>query len=90
MLAVVAALAVVGVRERGLDVDLVGFATARRGGSDLEVWLHELAPEDDVDGVIWIPLAELMQRLGGPRLRDPGLISTLLMLVRSETGILLA
>ena len=27
-----------------------------------------------------------MQRMGGPRLRDPGLISAMLMLVRSETG----
>ena len=71
---------------RGLDVDLVGFATARRGGSDLEVWLHDLTADDEVGEVIWIPLTELMQRLGGPRLRDPGLISTLLMLVRSETG----
>jgi polyphosphate kinase len=72
---------------RGLDVDLVCFATARRGGSDLEVWFHELTDDEDVEGVVWIPLMELMQRLGGPRLRDPGLISTLLMLARSETGL---
>jgi polyphosphate kinase len=70
----------------GLDLDLVGFATARRGGADLEVWLHEFVSGEDPDDVVWVPLMELMQRLGGPRLRDPGLISTLLMLVRSETG----
>ena len=71
----------------GLDLDLVGFSTARRGGSDLEVWLHELLGDEEPESVIWIPLMELMTRLGGPRLRDPGLISTVLMLVRSEMGL---
>lgn len=69
-----------------IDLDLVGFATARRGGADLEVWSHELVSDDEPEGVLWIPLLELMQRLGGPRLRDPGLISTMLMIVRSELG----
>ncbi len=68
------------------EMDLVGFAAARRGGSDLEVWMHELAEDDDLGGVTWIPLVELMQRLGGPRLRDSRLVSTLLLLVRSEAG----
>lgn len=68
------------------DVDLVGYGTARRGGSDLEVWLHEMGGEERPDSLLWIPLVELMERLGGPRLRDPGLVATLLMLVRSETG----
>jgi polyphosphate kinase len=70
----------------GLDLDLVGFATARRGGSDLEVWMHEGRGQGRVEGLVWLPLTELMERLGGPRLRDPGLIATLLMFVRSETG----
>ncbi|MEM7417015.1 MAG: polyphosphate kinase 1 [Gemmatimonadota bacterium] len=68
------------------DLDLVGFATARRGGADLEVWLHEHVTDGEPEGVTWIPLVELLQRLGAPRLRDPRLISTLLMLVRSEMG----
>ena len=75
----------VGAAE-ALDLDLVGFATARRGGSDLEVWLHEHVVGERPAGFVWIPLTELMERLGGPRLRDPGLIATMLMLVRSETG----
>lgn len=69
-----------------IDLDLVGFATSRRGGADLEVWMHELVSDDEPEGVLWIPLMELLQRLGGPRLRDPGLISTMLMIVRSEMG----
>ena len=70
----------------GAELDLVGFATARRGGSDLEVWLHESVRGAQPGGFVWIPLLELMERLGGPRLRDRGLIATMLMLVRSEIG----
>lgn len=69
-----------------IDLDLVGFATARRGGADLEVWLHQLMPDLDPAGLLWVPIVELMQRLGAPGLREPGLISTMLMLVRSELG----
>jgi polyphosphate kinase len=69
------------------DVDLVGFATPRTGGYDLEVWLHEVSVVSErPGGFVWLPLLELMERIGGPRLRDPGLVATLLMLVRSETG----
>ncbi len=71
-----------------VDLDLVGFATPRRGGHDLEVWLHEVsAVSERPAGFLWLPLLELLERVGAPRLRDPGLIATLLMLVRSETGI---
>jgi len=70
----------------GAELDLVGFATARHGGSDLEVWLHERLGGRKPDGFVWMPLVELMERLGGPGLHDPGLVATMLMLVRSETG----
>ncbi len=69
------------------DLDLVGFTTARRGGADLEVWLHQLAIDERRADLIWIPLMELMQRLGGPGLRNPHLVAAMLMLVRSETGL---
>jgi polyphosphate kinase len=70
-----------------VEMDLVGFATPRRGGHDLEVWLHEVsAVAERPAGFVWLPLLELLERVGAPRLRDPGLIATLLMLVRSETG----
>ena len=75
-----------GDESAGGGLDLIGFATARRGGSDLEVWLNELVLDERPSDFVWMPVLELMQRLGGPRLRDPGLISTMLMLVRSETG----
>jgi polyphosphate kinase len=69
------------------DVDLVGFATPRKRGFDLEVWLHEVSPvAERPSGFVWLPLLELMERIGAPRLRDPGLVATLLMLVRSEIG----
>lgn len=76
-----------GGARNGADLDLVGFATSRRGGSDLEVWLNETVGEEKPQGFVWLPLVELMERLGGPRLRDHGLIATMLMLVRSETGL---
>jgi polyphosphate kinase len=70
------------------DVDLVGFTTPRTGESDLEVWLHEMpAVGRRPEGFTWLPLPELMERIGGPRLRDPALVATLLLLVRSEIGI---
>jgi polyphosphate kinase len=72
--------------EAGLELDLVGFATARRGGADLEVWAHEVLNGEAPVNAIWVPLVEVMQRLGGPHLRDPGLVSMMLMLVRSEMG----
>jgi len=69
------------------DLDLVGFTAPRRGDNDLEVWLHEMpAVGRRPDGFVWLPLAELMERVGGPRLRDPGLIASLLLIVRSAIG----
>lgn len=71
----------------GADLDLVGFTTPRFGESDLEVWLHELpAPARRPEGFVWLPLGELLERVGGPRLRDPGLVAALLLLVRAEIG----
>ena len=60
----------------------------RRGGSDLEVWLHERPPMgEEMSALTWVPLDELMERIGGPQLRDPGLVAALLLLVRSEIGL---
>ncbi len=71
------------------ELDLVGFTTPRAGGSDLEVWLHESPRSGDgrAAGFVWLPLLELLERIGGPRLRDPGLIAALLMVIRSEIGL---
>ena len=42
---------------------------------------------EDLPGLTWVPLDELMERVGGPQLRDPGLVAALLLLVRSEIGL---
>ncbi|MGE0159674.1 MAG: polyphosphate kinase 1 [Gemmatimonadales bacterium] len=69
------------------ELDLVGFATPRLAGHDLEVWLHEIPQvAERPESFVWLPLLELLERIGGPRLRDPGLVAVLLMLVRSEAG----
>ena len=69
------------------ELDLVGFAPVGRGISDVEVWLHEHIPAGELsEGFVWIPLMELLLRVGGPRLRAPALIATLSLLVRSEIG----
>lgn len=77
---------VTGSEGAGADLDLVGFAAARKAGSDLEVWLHDLDADADPSGFVWIPLMELMERLGAPRLRDPGLVAAMLTLVGTEMG----
>jgi len=70
------------------ELDLVGFTTPRGGESDLEVWLHEMsAVGARPKGFVWLPLAELLERIGGPRLRDPALVAALLLLVRSDVGL---
>lgn len=71
----------------GVELDLIGFAPMQIGGADLEVWLHVRPPmTEGLSGFAWVPLDELMERVGGPRLRDPGLVAALLLLVRSEIG----
>jgi len=73
---------------QNLDVDLVGFAPMRGGGADLEVWVHELPSVSRLkEGFVWVPLDELMERVGGPRLRGPGLVAALLLVVRSAVGV---
>ncbi len=72
------------------EMRLAGFAGARGSSADLEVWLHRCPPEADAGrGAIWIPLADLAERVGNPGLRDPTLVASLLLLIRSEAGRLL-
>jgi polyphosphate kinase len=76
-----------GATREKLDLDLVGFTTPRKGESDLEIWLHEVpAVGRRPPSFVWLPLAELMERVGAPRLRDPGLVAAMLLIVRSELG----
>jgi polyphosphate kinase len=71
------------------DLELIGFAPSKAGASDLEVWLHEAPSGTDEagHGLLWIPLMELMERIGGPGLRDTGLVGALLLLSRTEIGL---
>ena len=72
----------------GVELDLIGFAPMRKGGADLEVWLHERPPTgEELPSFTWVPLDELMERVGGPQLREPGLVAALLLLARSEIGL---
>ena len=57
------------------DLELAGFAPAREAGPELEVWIHECARGDDVPGVVWIPVGDLLGRIGNPGLRDPVLVA---------------
>jgi len=68
------------------DLELIGFAQTPREAPDLEVWLHEVHAGAVPGGFLWLPLPELLERVGQPRLRDPGLSAALLLLVRSEVG----
>lgn len=70
------------------EIDLVGFAQGRDRAGDIEVWLHQAGPAEDDDGsLIWMPLVELLERVGGPRLLHPDLLACLVLLVRSEIGL---
>ncbi|MEQ9400369.1 MAG: polyphosphate kinase 1 [Longimicrobiales bacterium] len=68
------------------DVDLVGFAT-RTGGVDLEVWLAEGVAVGARPTLTWVPLRELLERVGAPGLRSPALVESLLLLARSRLGV---
>jgi polyphosphate kinase len=76
-----------GPEHADVEADLVGFAPIPGGNSDLEVWIHQLSPTTATPrGFHWMPVGELASRVGAPRLRDPALIATLLLLTRSEVG----
>ena len=71
----------------GGGLDLLGFSTRVRAGRDVEIWLYEGPPAvDEAEAWVWMPLQELMERVGSPRLRDPDLVSALRLLAESELG----
>jgi polyphosphate kinase len=82
-----AALEALGVAPKHAEMELVGFATSPGGGPDVEVWLCQGPPgAGDGRGLTWIPLVEVLGRVGAPGLRDARLRSALLLLVRAEIG----
>lgn len=69
------------------ELDFVGFAQGRGSGPDLEVWMARAPGSAPPAGTLFhLPLIELLERVGAPRLRDPGLVAALLLLVRSDAG----
>ena len=73
------------------DLDLVGFSPTWRGGVDLELWLHQAVPAREgaqASGSVtsWVPLQELLERVGSEGLRGADLVAALHLLVLSEIG----
>jgi polyphosphate kinase len=73
------------------DLELVGFVPPGRERAELEVWLYEWAPSEGAEPrgskvALWMPLGELLERVGGPGLRGADLVEPLLVLVLSEIG----
>ncbi len=78
---------ILGTTPASRDLELAGFAPSRGNGADLEVWLHQCPYGTEFTGeALWIPLEDLLERVGGPGLRDPALVAALLLLVRSDAG----
>ncbi len=70
------------------DPERLGFAPVAGPGPDLELWYQPVDPPapDAVSDLLWIPLDQLLERVGVPRLRSPALIACLTLLVRSGTA----
>jgi len=73
------------------ELELVGFVPPGRERAEMEVWLHETAPSEDGEPdtprvALWMPLGELLERVGGPGLRGADVVEPLLLLVLSEIG----
>ena len=81
---------ILGTPPATAEMELVGFARARGASADLEVWLHPCRPSAGSGrDAIWVPLSDLAERVGNPGLRDPTLVASLLLLIRSDAGQLL-
>lgn len=69
------------------EAELLGTAPPAPDGDEVEAWLVE-GGEDAEEGstAFWIPLQQLLERVGSPDLRDPALVTALLLLVTSDVG----
>ncbi|NJD19508.1 MAG: hypothetical protein FIA95_09550, partial [Gemmatimonadetes bacterium] len=78
---------ILGTVPTGADMELAGFVPSREATPDLEVWLHECPPgRSPGPQAVWIPLGDLLERVGNPGLREPALVASLLLLCRSDAG----
>lgn len=71
------------------EAELLGTAPLGPGGGEVEAWLVE-EPRGcrrvAQPPCHWIPLPELLERVGAPGLRDRSLVTALLLLVTSDVG----
>lgn len=86
-----AALAAAASVEGGVPVrheaELLGTAPPAPDGDEVEAWLVEEGEGAEAgSAAFWIPLQELLERVGAPDLRDPALVTALLLLVTSDVG----
>ena len=69
------------------SLDLVGSADAGGAEGPAEVWLATLQEERSHGALeVWVPVGELMERMGTPDLRDPVLVAAVAHLARSGAG----
>lgn len=70
------------------EAELLGMAPPVPGRDDIEAWLVERpggsAPGPDAP--VWVPLRELLERVGSPGVRDRNLVAALLLLATSASG----
>lgn len=67
-------------------VRLLGTSMGTPGRPALEIWLAEDVADVDGDGVIWVPLAQALERAGAPGLRDARTLRALHVVARSGLG----
>ena len=71
----------------GARVRLLGTNPGGPGRPALEVWLaEEVPPESTPDGVVWIPLGEVLETVGSGTLREPRTLAALEVAARSDMG----
>jgi polyphosphate kinase len=68
----------------GGPVRLLGTNPGGVGRPALEVWLAEGFRRGDADGVVWLPLSEVLETVGSAALREPRTLAALEVVSRSD------
>ncbi len=71
----------------GARVRLLGTNPGGPGRPALEVWLtDEVQPDDTDERMVWVPLAEALEAVGGGALREPRTLAAFEVAARSDLG----